>query len=83
MDEITTAYGLIGELEHFVRRFVELHDRLPITLDELRTTRPQLMLTVPADPWGQSFVYRTLGVKSFELFSIGADGLAGTADDLR
>ena len=40
---------------------------------------------VPVDAWGQEFRYRSPGKKhpeSIDLFSIGADGIEGTADDL-
>jgi hypothetical protein len=32
------------------------------------------------DPWGHPYVYRKTG-DSFDLFTVGADGLSGTADD--
>lgn len=38
-----------------------------------------------ADPWGREYVYRSPGTdgRSFDLLSTGADGVEGTADDVR
>jgi general secretion pathway protein G len=44
---------------------------------------PYLKKSVPNDPWGRPYVYRTPGQKSeFELFSYGRDGKpGGTGED--
>jgi general secretion pathway protein G len=35
------------------------------------------------DPWGNPYQYRQIDSKSYELASLGPDGAAGTADDIR
>jgi general secretion pathway protein G len=44
---------------------------------------PYLKKSLPSDPWGRAYVYRTPGQKSeFELFSYGRDGKpGGTGED--
>jgi general secretion pathway protein G len=44
---------------------------------------PYLRKSVPSDPWGRPYVYRTPGQKGeFEIFSYGRDGKpGGTGDD--
>jgi len=40
---------------------------------------------VPRDPWDREFQYRNPGKKnpgSYDLFSLGADGIEGTSDDV-
>jgi general secretion pathway protein G len=45
---------------------------------ELNWNGPYLKKTVPNDPWGKPYVYRTPGQKSdYELFSYGRDGKQG------
>ena len=44
----------------------------------------QYMVEIPKDPWGNDYRYLNPGThgKSFEVYSIGADGKEGTADDI-
>lgn len=45
---------------------------------------PYLRGAIPADPWGNAYVYRNPAVDSefgFDLFSFGADGQEGDGDD--
>ena len=45
---------------------------------EANWSGPYLKKSVPADPWGHAYVYRTPGGKSeFDLFSYGRDGKPG------
>jgi general secretion pathway protein G len=46
----------------------------------------QLIDKVPQDPWGNPYQYRYPGKKDparFDLFSLGKDGVANTADDIQ
>jgi hypothetical protein len=46
----------------------------------------QMMKKVPKDPWGYAYQYRYPGKKDpapFDLFSLGKDGVADTADDIQ
>ena len=42
------------------------------------------MVEIPKDPWGNDYRYLNPGThgKPFEVYSIGADGKEGTADDI-
>ena len=60
-------------------------------LVEKPTTEPvperwiQLMEDMPKDPWGQEYKYRypaTKSKKSYDLYSIGKDGVDGNEDDI-
>ena len=45
----------------------------------------KLMDEVPTDPWGKPFMYERPGKKhpeSFDIYSVGKDGKAGTDDDV-
>jgi general secretion pathway protein G len=46
---------------------------------------PYMKTDVPADPWGHPYVYECPGKRnpsSYDLYSIGPDGRAGTDDDV-
>lgn len=51
--------------------------------DEPKWTGPYLQKTVPLDPWGRAYVYRSPGEKSdYDLVSLGRDGApGGSAED--
>lgn len=45
----------------------------------------QLMESVPADPWGKPYQYERPGkhnTRTFDIYTAGADGQPGTADDI-
>lgn len=75
----------------------EMHNgRYPTTAEGLAALRaapsgasswkgPYLKRAVPLDPWGKTYVYRAPGQNNredYDLFSIGPDGVEGTADDV-
>ena len=75
----------------------EMHNgRYPTTSEGLAALRtapagasdwkgPYLKRSVPLDPWGKPYVYRAPGQHNrddYDLFSIGPDGVEGTADDI-
>jgi general secretion pathway protein G len=46
----------------------------------------QYLDSIPLDPWGHAYVYECPGrhrTNSYDLFSMGPDGRAGTDDDIR
>jgi general secretion pathway protein G len=50
--------------------------------DEPKWNGPYLQKTVPPDPWGQSYVYRSPGQEGdFDLLSLGKDGRPGGEGD--
>jgi general secretion pathway protein G len=75
----------------------EMHNgRYPTTAEGLAALRaapsgasnwkgPYLKRTVPLDPWGKPYVYKSPGQtnrEDYDLVSIGPDGVEGTADDV-
>jgi general secretion pathway protein G len=77
--------------------YESLNDHYPTTEQGLQAlvTQPnaapkpahwyQLLKEVPKDPWNNDYIYRQPGLKnisSYDLFSAGPDGKAGTADDI-
>ena len=46
---------------------------------------PQYMQSIPWDPWGHAYIYECPGkhrTNSYDLLSMGPDGIQGTADDI-
>jgi type II secretory pathway pseudopilin PulG len=71
--EITNE--LMRAIAELVVTFRLKHGRLPATLQEtLDFDEP------PKDPWGNDFVYAPSADGSFELRSLGADGVPGGSD---
>jgi type II secretion system protein G len=65
-------------------------DRLDVLVKTIRSygkiSRTSYLSEIPKDPWGNDYVYKfpgTTGPRSFDLFSIGPDGIEGTSDDIR
>jgi type II secretory pathway pseudopilin PulG len=70
-----TTNELMRALAVGVSSFRLKHDRLPATLQEtLDFDEP------PNDPWGNDFVFAPSADGSFELRSLGADGVPGGTD---
>ena len=87
---IRLARNNLGVLRIALERFREDCGRFPSTADGLGALlldphtegwKGPYILNLRPDPWGFAFRYVSDGT-SIELSSIGADGLAGTADDL-
>lgn len=73
----------MGIISGALEQYYDQHGAWPASLSE-----PDVRVHVPdgalmTDPWGNPYVYR-LGAdgQSYELFSMGPDGVADTADDL-
>ena len=43
---------------------------------------PYLKKDVPLDPWGNQYQYELIGAEEYRIWSWGADGMSGTADDI-
>jgi general secretion pathway protein G len=59
--------------------------REPPTGAGSRWAGPYIKISIPADPWGRPFRYQSPGrhnPASYDLWSLGPDGLDGTADDI-
>jgi general secretion pathway protein G len=68
----TTAIDLYA-LDH--------NDKLPQALSALAGGARSYVKELNKDPWGNDYVYKVNGAK-YDIFSAGADGQPGTADDI-
>ena len=76
--EVQVARAQIDSLEKALDQYRLEMRRLPANEEGLAALSPYLKKSVPNDPWGRPYVYRTPGQKGeFELFSFGRDGKPG------
>jgi general secretion pathway protein G len=65
---------------------LEHNDQYPKTLSQLATPNKkgiQYVMEIKNDGWGRPYVYNFPGKKNkYDLYSLGADGQTGTADDI-
>jgi len=75
----TAARTQIESLMAALQRFNIEHGRFPKQEEGLQAVRPYLTKEIPADPWGNAYVYRFPGEHGPdpELTSYGADGQPG------
>jgi general secretion pathway protein G len=84
--KVATAKAHLAQLESAVISFQANTGRIPASLTEL-IEKPSIAVnwqeggylkgkSVPKDPWGHDYVYKTSGRK-FEIICLGADGLEG------
>ena len=80
--EIQVAKAQIDSLEKALDQYRLDQRRYPTNEEGLAAIGPYLKKSVPNDPWGRPYVYRTPGQKGeFELFSYGRDGKPGGSGD--
>lgn len=91
------AISQIGLLDTAIETYNQCLSQYPPTLDALRAAPtdlpdpskwdgPYLGKEIPLDPWGQEYRYVTpgnLNPDSFDLWSVGPDGVDNTDDDIR
>jgi general secretion pathway protein G len=69
-----------------INNYLLTNKKLPSTLDELMETsgrNPHPYIdSVPDDPWGNPYDYRTLDRKTYQIRSNGEDALPDTEDDI-
>ncbi len=77
------AQRLVRQLHNYLLGVSSEHGA-PADLDEARAKlREMYQFNWPQkDPWGNGYVYRQTGPSTFEVFSLGPDGIEGTADDI-
>ncbi len=66
-----------------IKAFTKLHGRLPKSLSELTQAsqgQKPILRYIPRDYWNRSYVYR-LKDGSYDIYSMGQDGIEGTKDD--
>jgi general secretion pathway protein G len=95
---ITRVQADLQGISTQLKVYGSLNDTYPTTEQGLRvlvehpTTGPlprrwyQLYHELPRDPWGHEYIYRypgSAGAYSYDLFSVGPDGVPDTADDIR
>jgi general secretion pathway protein G len=76
--ETQVARAQIDALEKALDHYRLDNRRYPTSEEGLAALQPYLKKTLPNDPWGRPYVYRTPGQRGeFDLFSYGRDGKAG------
>ena len=76
--EIQVARAQIDALEKAVDQYRLDNRRYPTSEEGLAAVQPYLKKTLPADPWGRAYVYRTPGEKGeYSIVSFGRDGKPG------
>lgn len=80
-----TAEVEIQQLKQMVNNYylTSTPQRLPDSLHDLTEGPAPLTQEVPTDPWGNDYIYLRHSNREFEIFSVGADGVQGTEDDVR
>ena len=73
----------IEQLTSLVETYYIQHSELPEELGELIEGEFSVLEEIPKDPWRNEYVYEVKGPREFVVFSKGADGEAGTEDDVR
>jgi general secretion pathway protein G len=80
--ETQVARAQIDALEKALDHYRLDNRRYPTSEEGLAAIGPYLKKSVPMDPWGRAYVYRTGTKGDFELFSYGRDGKSGgTGED--
>ena len=74
----------IGQLSNFVQTYylTSSPKRFPNSLGELEEGPSPITEKVPRDPWGNDYVYKVVSKREFEIYSMVADGIDGTDDDV-
>jgi len=80
--EIQVARAQIDALEKAVDQYRLDNRRYPTNEEGLAAVQPYLKKTLPNDPWGRPYLYRTPGEKTdYEVISYGRDGKPGGAGE--
>ncbi|MDJ0521669.1 MAG: type II secretion system protein GspG [Planctomycetota bacterium] len=62
--------------------YKKLPDSLPVLTETDDLSPDPFLHSVPKDPWGNSYEYRVVDRKTYEMRSFGPDGIAQTEDDI-
>ena len=77
---IQTTKTQIITIENAIEGFRAEKRRLPDSLDELIGDEEEAYLKtdeLPTDAWGNEFIYEKTGTRTYNLYSLGADGVEG------
>lgn len=76
--ETQVARAQIDALEKALDQYRLDNRRYPSSEEGLAAVQPYLKKTLPNDPWGRPYLYRTPGQRGeYEVYSYGRDGKAG------
>lgn len=76
--ETQVARAQIDALEKALDQYRLDNRRYPTSEEGLAAIQPYLKKTLPNDPWGRPYLYRTPGQRGeYEVYSYGRDGKAG------
>jgi len=76
--EIQVAKAQLDSLEKALDQYRLDNRRYPTGEEGLAAVQPYLKKTLPNDPWGRPYVYRTPGQRGdYDVFSCGRDGKPG------
>jgi len=76
--EIQVAKAQLDSLEKALDQYRLDNRRYPTGEEGLAAVQPYLKKTLPNDPWGRPYVYRTPGQRGdYDVFSYGRDGKPG------
>jgi general secretion pathway protein G len=84
------ARSQIGAFENAIKMYELNVMSYPPTLEALRQppgdipnwSGPYLDREVPLDPWGNPYQYQLVDSETYRIWSMGSDGLDGSADDI-
>lgn len=83
---VRAAETQMSNFEGAIDQYRMRHKRLPDSLDALTETDGRnpypIMKTIPQDPWGNEYEYRSLDKSTYQLRSYGEDGEPDTDDDI-
>lgn len=71
------ALSEIRDLTDGVNQYKNKTGHMPNALDELA---PEVISRVPLDPWGRDYVFDMLNSSTFNIYSLGSDGVKGGSD---
>jgi hypothetical protein len=80
------ARRYLADVATMVELYHVSHQRLPDSLADLDARDPQtgavLASRLSPDPWGRPYGYDRLSETAYRVYSVGPDGVRGTADDV-
>jgi general secretion pathway protein G len=84
---VRAALGDIKSYESAIELFALDHnDTFPAKLEDLVSGERTYIRLLNNDPWGRRYVYKIPGEfhkKSYDIYSLGKDGVDGTEDDVK
>lgn len=80
------ALSQIGAFENAIKMYELNVMSYPTALEDLRMPPqggdPYLDKDIPLDPWGNPYQYQLVDAETYRIWSLGPDGVDGSADDI-